>query len=65
MRSRWSPASPDFSGWNCVALNGPFSTFPLPLRDWMIVVAGAATVLPVLELAKWMGRRGWFGGLGS
>src|SRR5699024_5857460 len=23
---RCSPASPDFSGWNCVADNGPFST---------------------------------------
>src|SRR5699024_10530190 len=21
-----APASPDFSGWNCVAVNGPFST---------------------------------------
>ena len=25
-RSRWAPASPDFSGWNWVAHSGPFST---------------------------------------
>ena len=26
LRSRWAPASPDFSGWNWVAHSGPFST---------------------------------------
>ena len=26
LRSSWAPASPDFSGWNWVALRGPFST---------------------------------------
>ncbi len=26
LRSSWAPASPDFSGWNWVALSGPFST---------------------------------------
>ncbi len=26
LRSNAAPASPDFSGWNCVALSGPFST---------------------------------------
>src|SRR6476469_1871158 len=26
LRSRCAPASPDFSGWNCVAHSGPFST---------------------------------------
>ncbi len=46
-------------------LNGPFATFPLPLLDWVIVTAAAATVSPVLELAKWMERRGWFGSLSS
>jgi Ca2+-transporting ATPase len=44
-------------------LNGPFATYPLPLEDWLIVTAAAATVSPVLELAKWMERRGWFGSL--
>jgi Ca2+-transporting ATPase len=46
-------------------LNKPFGTFPLPLEDWIIVVGAAFTVSPVLELAKWMERRGWFGSLGS
>ena len=40
-----------------------FGTFELPLKDWLIIVAAAITVSPVLELAKWMERRGWFGEL--
>ena len=47
------------------ALNGPFGTFPLPLVDWIIVLGAAATISPVLELAKWMERRGSFGSLSS
>jgi Ca2+-transporting ATPase len=46
-------------------LNEPFGTFPLTVEDWIIVSAAAFTVSPVLELAKWMERRGWFGSLGS
>ncbi len=42
-------------------LERTFSTFGLPLRDWLIILAAAFTVSPVLELAKWMERRGWFG----
>jgi Ca2+-transporting ATPase len=42
-------------------LHEPFGTFSLPLLDWIIIVALAFTVSPVLELAKWMERRGWFG----
>lgn len=41
----------------------PFGTFSLPLSDLVIVVALAFTVSPVLEVAKWMERRGWFGEL--
>ena len=44
-------------------LTVPFGTFRLPAIDWLIVVAVAATVSPVLELTKWMERRGWFGAL--
>ncbi|MEW6240693.1 MAG: cation-translocating P-type ATPase [Chloroflexota bacterium] len=44
-------------------LHEPFGTFSLPLVDWLIVIALAVTVVPVIELAKWMGRRGWFGKL--
>ena len=42
-------------------LHGPFGTFSLPLVDWLIIIGLAFTVSPVLELAKWMERRGWFG----
>lgn len=42
-------------------LHAPFTTYSLPLIDWVIVVILAFTVSPVLEVAKWMERRGWFG----
>lgn len=42
-------------------LHEPFGTFSLPLVDWVIVAGLAFTISPVLELAKWMERRGWFG----
>jgi Ca2+-transporting ATPase len=45
------------------SLHEPFHTFGLPLVDWVIVLGLALTVSPVLELAKWMERRGWFGEL--
>jgi Ca2+-transporting ATPase len=44
-------------------LQGPFGTFGLGWRDWALVAGVAFTVSPVLELAKWMERRGWFGEL--
>ena len=44
-------------------LQAPFGTFPLPLVDWLIMVGAALTIVPVLETAKWMERRGWFGPL--
>jgi Ca2+-transporting ATPase len=44
-------------------LQRPFATFPLASRDWLLVLAAAATVVPVLESAKWMERRGWLGQL--
>lgn len=44
-------------------LQGPFDTFSLTWMDWLIVVGLSFTVSPVLELAKWMERRGWFGAL--
>jgi len=42
-------------------LQGPFETYALPLLDWLIVFTAALTISPVIELAKWMLRRGWFG----
>jgi P-type Ca2+ transporter type 2C len=44
-------------------LERTFGTFGLPLQDWLIIIVAAFTVSPVLELAKWMERRGWFGEL--
>ena len=34
-----------------------FGTFPLTGIDWVIIVAAALTVSPVLELTKWVERR--------
>jgi Ca2+-transporting ATPase len=42
-------------------LHEPFGTFSLPPADWAIVIILAFTVSPVLEIAKWLERRGWFG----
>jgi Ca2+-transporting ATPase len=38
-----------------------FGTFSLTLVDWLIIGVIALSVSPVLEIAKWMERRGWFG----
>jgi Ca2+-transporting ATPase len=45
------------------ALHEPFNTFSLPLVDWLIVLGLSLTISPVLELVKWMERRGWFGAM--
>jgi Ca2+-transporting ATPase len=42
-------------------LHKAFGTYYLPLLDWAIILGLASSVVPVLELAKWMERRGWFG----
>jgi Ca2+-transporting ATPase len=44
-------------------LSEAFDTAPLQGGDWLLVIGLAATVVPVLELVKWMVRRGWFGPL--
>jgi Ca2+-transporting ATPase len=44
-------------------LQKAFGTFGLPMMDWLIIIVMAFTVSPVLELSKWMERRGWFGKL--
>jgi len=44
-------------------LHDAFGTYYLPLVDWAIVIPLALTISPVLELAKWMERKGWFGKL--
>jgi Ca2+-transporting ATPase len=40
-----------------------FDTFALTPEDWLVIGGAAFTVVPVLETAKWMERRGWFGEL--
>jgi Ca2+-transporting ATPase len=44
-------------------LSEAFDTAILSTMDWVLVVALAASVVPVLEAVKWMLRRGWFGPL--
>ncbi len=44
-------------------LQGPFGTYGLSATDWALVVGLSLTILPVIEAAKWMERRGWFGSL--
>jgi Ca2+-transporting ATPase len=40
-------------------LHRPFGTYSLPLVDWVIIIIAALTISPVLELVKWLERRGW------
>jgi len=40
-----------------------FGTYAFSQSDWLIVIGAALTISPVLELAKWCERRGWFGKL--
>lgn len=40
-----------------------FGTFSLTTVDWGIIIGLAFSVLPILEIAKWMVRREWFGKL--
>jgi Ca2+-transporting ATPase len=44
------------------ALHQPFNTFSLTIADWVVILAFSLTIMPVLEMVKWMGRKGWFGG---
>ncbi|HHE32014.1 MAG TPA: cation-translocating P-type ATPase [Chlorobaculum parvum] len=39
----------------------PFGTFMMSLSDWLIVLGGALTVVPVIEGVKWLVRKGWIG----
>jgi Ca2+-transporting ATPase len=43
------------------SIQAPLGTFSLPAADWVVVSGVALTIFPVLELAKWIERRGWFG----
>jgi Ca2+-transporting ATPase len=45
-------------------LQRAFGTFSFSAGDWLLTVALAFSIVPVLEAVKWMVRRGWFGDLG-
>lgn len=45
-------------------LHKPFGTFNLTPSDWMLATLLAFSILPVLEVVKWLARRGWLGGFG-
>ena len=38
-----------------------FGTFGFSARDWLLTIALASSIVPVVEVVKWMARRGWFG----
>ena len=44
-------------------LQQAFGTFSMSGADWLKVALLALSITPVLELAKWLERRGWFGEL--
>jgi Ca2+-transporting ATPase len=44
---------------NVPFLQDAFGTFAPSLGEWGLIVGLAATIVPVLETAKWMVRRGW------
>jgi Ca2+-transporting ATPase len=44
-------------------LQGPFGTFHFGGADWLLTIAVALTIVPVLETVKWLERRGLFGEL--
>jgi P-type Ca2+ transporter type 2C len=44
-------------------LQKPFGTSGLTPMDWVMMLGAAATIVPALELGKWMERRGWFGSM--
>ena len=38
-------------------LQGAFGTYALPAEDWLLIIGLSFTVVPVLEVAKWLIRR--------
>ena len=38
-------------------------TFSMQVEDWLLIFGLASTIIPVLEVTKWLARRGWFGKL--
>ena len=46
---------------NVPFLQDVFSTHTLNATEWLVLLAAAPAIVPVLEAAKWIERRGWFG----
>jgi P-type Ca2+ transporter type 2C len=44
-------------------LQQAFGTFSMSGEDWLTIILLALSIMPVIELAKWIERRGWFGKL--
>jgi Ca2+-transporting ATPase len=42
-------------------LESAFGTSSLTVSEWILLAAAAFTVVPVIEIGKWMVRRGMFG----
>jgi Ca2+-transporting ATPase len=42
-------------------LQEAFGTYALNPAQWLALVGVAASIIPVLEIGKWLERRGWFG----
>ena len=42
-------------------LHEPFGTFTLSRADWLLVIILAFSVTPVIEVVKWVERRGRLG----
>jgi Ca2+-transporting ATPase len=68
-RNRWLNLA---VGWELVLLAAivyvpffqpAFGTFSLGWRDWLLTIGLTASIVPVVEVVKWMARRGWFGEL--
>ena len=38
-------------------------TFSMDVEDWLLIFGLASTIIPVLEVTKWLARRGWLGKL--
>ena len=42
-------------------LQRAFGIVPLSVAEWALIAFWAHTILPVLELVKWLERQGWLG----
>jgi P-type Ca2+ transporter type 2C len=49
---------------NVPFLQDAFGTTSLAAEEWLRLAALAFLIVPVLEVTKWMLRRGWLQGLG-